>query len=160
MVLRLLFVLPIFFLLVNIFTPFVFATHCTVVGQIHDSRAANPKTDPCVTGPEEAGVKQLQALILRVINISVAIAFIALTGVLLYAGIRYLTSGGDAKSLGVASSAVTWGLLGVLFLALAWLIILLMQAFTGVKLTDFCIGFPVYQVLDKATGTTFSVGCP
>lgn len=90
---------------------------------------------------EPAGAKQLEELIQRIINISVGAAFIALTVVLVWTGIKYLTSGGDAKARSAANSSLTWALLGVLFLAIAWLILKLIYAFTGVNVTKFCLSF-------------------
>ncbi len=81
---------------------------------------------------QPAGTDFLQFLVGRIINISVAGAFIALVVVLVWAGIKFITSGGDAKALAQASQAITWGLLGMLFLALAWLILQLIAAFTGI----------------------------
>lgn len=92
--------------------------------------------------PGPAGVVQLQQLFQRILNISVSIAFIVLTIMLITAGIKYLTSGGDPKSLAAAGQTITWALLGLLFLALAWLILVLIKAFTGVDVLQFCIGFP------------------
>lgn len=92
-------------------------------------------------GPGPAGLTQLQELFARIINLSVGLSFIALTGVLLYAGIRFLTSGGEPNNIKAASQAVTWGLLGILFLVLAWLILKLIEVFTGVPVTKFCLGF-------------------
>lgn len=92
--------------------------------------------------PGPAGIKQIQELILRLINLSVPAAFIALTVVLFYAGIKFLTSGDEAKPRQAAGLALTWGFLGILFLLLAWLILRLIEAFTGVPVTQFCIGFP------------------
>lgn len=90
-----------------------------------------------------AGVVQLQEVFLRIINISVALAFIAVTAVLFWAGIKYLTSGGDPKAIAAAHQAVTWAMLGALFLALAWLILLLIRAFTGVDVIgQFDLKFP------------------
>lgn len=88
-----------------------------------------------------AGVTQLQELIQRIINLSVGLAFIALTIMLVVAGIKYLTSGGEPKALSSASTTLTWALLGMLFLVIAWLILLLVKAFTGVNVTIFCISF-------------------
>lgn len=102
--------------------------------------AQTPTTAP-VLGPNPAGVTQLQQLIQRAINLSVGLAFIILTLMLVWAGIRYLTSGGEAKALSSASGTITWALLGMLFLILAWLILRLIYAFTGVNVTHFCIGF-------------------
>jgi hypothetical protein len=93
-------------------------------------------------GPAPAGVQQLQDLFTRFLNISIGLAFIVLTVVLVIAGIKFLTSGGEPKAIQSAGQTVTWAILGILFLALAWLILKLIGAFTGVDVTNFCIGFP------------------
>lgn len=91
-------------------------------------------------GPESAaGLPQLQQLFLRIINLLVPLAFIILTIMLIVGGIRYLVSGGDSKATQVASQTITWALLGIFFLALAWLVLLLIKAFTGVDVTSFSL---------------------
>lgn len=92
-------------------------------------------------GPEPAGVNDLEKLFTQIVNISVGLAFVALVVVLLWAGFKFLTSGGETKALQSASQTVTWALLGMLFLVIAWLILQLIEAFTGVKVTQFCISF-------------------
>lgn len=87
------------------------------------------------------GINQLEQIMLRLISLIVPIAFIILTIVLLWAGITYLTSGGESKQIQKAGQIVTWALLGILFLALAWLILLLIKAFTGVDVTNFGIKY-------------------
>ncbi len=89
-----------------------------------------------------AGILQLQQLVIRMINISVRLAFIAVLIVLIVAGIKYLTSGGDSKSIASAGLTITWAFLGIIFLVLAWLILRLVAAYTGVDVTSFCLGFP------------------
>ena len=91
--------------------------------------------------PGPAGKDQLVALITRIINLSVEFAFIALLIVLVIAGFRYLTSGGDAKAISSANSAVTWALLGIVFMAVGWIVLRLIENFTGVPVTKFCLGF-------------------
>lgn len=93
-------------------------------------------------GPGPAGVLQLQQLVQRIINLSTSLAFIAVTVVLVYAGVRFIVSGGEPKSIQGAGAAMTWAILGILFLVLAWLILRLVEAFTGVPVTQFCIGLP------------------
>lgn len=95
-------------------------------------------------GPEPAGVNQLQGMFERIINLSVGLAFIALVIMLTVGGIRYLTSGGEKNQLQAAGQTLTWALLGMIFLVLAWLILKLVEAFTGVPVTKFCIGFPPF----------------
>lgn len=88
-----------------------------------------------------AGVEQLQQIIQRLINLSVGAAFIILTIMLVIGGIRFLTSGGDPKGVQAAGQTLTWALLGILFLVIAWIVLRLIEAFTGVEVTKFCIGF-------------------
>ncbi len=92
--------------------------------------------------PGASGILQIQELIQRMINLSVGFAFVTLTLMLVYAGFLFLTSGGDAGAIKKAGAIITWGLLGVLFLALAWLALKLIEAYTGVPLTKFCTSFP------------------
>ena len=88
---------------------------------------------------EPAGLTQLQSLFERIIEIFVPLSFVALLVVLVFAGIKFLTSGGEPKALQGASQTVTWALLGMLFLVIAWLILQLIQAFTGAPVTIFNI---------------------
>lgn len=109
------------------------------------SIAQTPVSSTGVTitsGPPPANLETLQNLMTRLINISVPIAFMAVTVVLALAGIKYLTSGGDAKAIGAAHQSVTWALMGIIFMILAWLLLLLIEAFTGVKVTQFNLEFP------------------
>lgn len=87
-----------------------------------------------------AGLKQIEDLFSQLIKISVAAGFVLLVVMLVYGGIRFLVSGGEAKNLKPASETITWALLGIIFLILAWLILLLIKSFTGVDVTTFNVG--------------------
>lgn len=93
-------------------------------------------------GPGPAGITQLQEFLTRMINLAVPGAFIVMTLVIIAAAVKFLWSGGDAKMIASASQAVTWALLGILFLVFAGLILRLIEAFTGVPVTQFTICFP------------------
>ncbi len=95
--------------------------------------------DPKIPGDCPAGLNQIEDVFGRIISYAVYLAFIALFIMILTAGIKYLTSGGDQKSIQSAHQAVTWAILGILFLAIAWITLLLIQAFTGIKVTQFNI---------------------
>jgi len=88
-------------------------------------------------GPLPAGINELESLYKYFIQIIVGLSFVALVVVLVWAGIRFLTSGGEAKAIQAAGQTITWALLGILFLIIAWLILLLIKAFTGVDVTIF-----------------------
>lgn len=90
-----------------------------------------------------AGIIQIQELVTRIINISVPIAFMALTVWLIWSAIKlFITSGGEPKAIQQAWQSVTWAFSGIMFLVLAWLVLRLITAFTGVDVTTFCFGFP------------------
>lgn len=90
-------------------------------------------------GPGPAGIAQLEYLFSRIVCISVPLGFTVLLVILVIAGIKYLISAGEPKAVTSAHQTVTWGLLGIVFLALAWLILQLIQNFTGVEVTKFTL---------------------
>jgi hypothetical protein len=83
-------------------------------------------------GPGPAGLNDIETLFKRIVQGSVGLAFIAIFIVLVIAGIKFVTSGGEPKALAAAREAIVWALLGGLFLAIAWLVIQLIAAFTGI----------------------------
>lgn len=90
-------------------------------------------------GGGPAGIPLIEYIFARVVCVAVPLGYIALLVVLVIAGLKYLTSAGEAKAVQQAHQTVTWGLLGVLFLAIAWLILQLIQTFTGVEVTKFTL---------------------
>ena len=92
-----------------------------------------------IPGPSPAGLAEIEKVVSSTISAVVGLAFIASLVLLVWAGIKYLTSGGEPKAIQSAHQTVTWALLGILFLAIAWLVLQLIQAFTGVPVTIFNI---------------------
>jgi hypothetical protein len=88
---------------------------------------------------DPANAKDLQSLIERIIQVSVGLAFMALTVVVIFGGFKFITSGGDEKSLSGARQTIIQAILGIAFLALAWIVLQLIESFTGTTVTNFCI---------------------
>ncbi len=86
-----------------------------------------------------AGLDQIEAMIGNVISVIVGLGFIAMLVLLVWAGFKYLTSAGEPKAVQSAHSVVTWALLGILFMAIAWLLLQLVAVFTGIDVTIFNI---------------------
>ncbi len=98
-------------------------------------------------GCPAAGIIQVQQLITRLINVSVTIAFMAMTVWLAWSAIKFfITSGGDPKALAAAWSSVTWIFMGIVFMVLAYLAIKLIAAFSGANIENYCLGFPPYCI--------------
>lgn len=94
-----------------------------------------------------AGIIQANQLMVRMINISVTIAFMAVTVWLIWSALKlFITSGGDPKALAQAWSSVTWIFMGLFFMVLAWLALKLIFDVTGAPVKDLCLGFPPYCI--------------
>ncbi|MCL4365670.1 pilin [Patescibacteria group bacterium] len=90
-------------------------------------------------GPPPAGLDQLENIIGNVISVIVGLGFIAMFVFLIMAGIKYLTSGGEPKAIQSAHYTLTWALLGLFLMAIAWLALQLIANFTGINVTVFNI---------------------
>lgn len=85
------------------------------------------------------GLDDIEKLFTQIISIAVGLGFIALLTMLVWAGFKYLTSAGEPKAVQSAHQTVTWALLGIVFMAVAWIILQLIHAFTGINVTIFDI---------------------
>jgi len=71
--------------------------------------------------------------------LTVAIAFAGLTAfvLILISGVRFITAGGDPKQLEGARKSLSFAILGVVLIAVSYLIIQLIQWFTGANISVF-----------------------
>jgi hypothetical protein len=93
----------------------------------------------------ENGIATLQGLegvFGNVLTAALALAGIGLFIMLLVGGFKYITSGGDEKSMGSARNTITYAILGIVLVALAYLILRFIETFTGV---EGILNFQVYQ---------------
>lgn len=90
-------------------------------------------------GPCPAGLDQFEQVFSNVISVVVGLGFVALLTLLIWAGIKYLISGGEPKAIQSAHQTITWALLGVVFMAVAWIVLQLIKVFTGIDVTIFNI---------------------
>lgn len=90
-------------------------------------------------GPCPSGLDQIEQVFTNVISMVVGLGFTALLILLVWAGIKYLTSGGEPKAIQSAHQTVTWAFLGVIFMAIAWIVLQLIKVFTGIDVTIFNI---------------------
>ncbi len=103
-------------------------------------------------GPDPAGLTELENIFGNLISVIVGLGFVAMMILLIMAGFKYLTSGGEPKAIQSAHHTLSWAILGVLLMIVAWVILQLTQAFTGIDVTMFNI-----KSLCGAGGTQF---CP
>lgn len=73
----------------------------------------------------------------RVINFAVAFAGVVALFFIVYSGARYITSGGDPKGVESAKNTLTWSIIGLAVVLLAWAIIYFISIFTGASCIQF-----------------------
>ena len=86
-----------------------------------------------------ATLKDLEVIFARIVSIIASAAGIAALFMLIIGGFRYITSGGDPKATEAARNTMTYAILGIILLIGAWLILKILENFTGVPLTKFII---------------------
>lgn len=90
-------------------------------------------------GPEPAGLTEIETVFANFISVIVGLSFIILLIMITAAGIKYILSAGEPKAIQSAHQTLAWAVLGILFMAIAWLLLQLVESFTGVKVTVFDI---------------------
>lgn len=89
---------------------------------------------------EAATLKDLEVIFRLILNIVVRLAGVAVFIFLIIGGFQYLTAGGDPKKSESAKNTITYAILGLGLLILAWFILRFIEIFTGIDVTIFKIG--------------------
>jgi hypothetical protein len=86
-----------------------------------------------------ATIGDLQQVFQNVVSALIALAGIALFVMLVVGGVKYITSGGDPKATEGAKNTITYAIGGLVLILVSYLILVIIQAITGVKVTQFKI---------------------
>jgi len=95
----------------------------------------------CITkgGDKIVTLKWLESLFGNVVGVALGFGGIILFVLLLIGGLKYITAGGDPKGIESAKKTITYAIFGIVLLALAFLILQLIQNLTGAPVTEFKI---------------------
>ena len=96
---------------------------------------------PCPTFSVEtaASLCNLEDIFRNLISALASLAAFVLLIMLIFGGFKWLTSSGDAKKLEQARGTITAAILGLLLIVGAYIILRLIEFFTGLPLTTFTI---------------------
>ena len=86
-----------------------------------------------------AQLRDLEGVFGNVVSVVLGLAGVVLFIMLILGGFSYITSGGDPKKVESARNTLTYAIGGMIFIALAYLIIKFIEVFTGVPVTEFKI---------------------
>jgi hypothetical protein len=84
-------------------------------------------------------LRGLEGLFANVVSAILALSGVVLFVMLIMGGIKFISSGGDPKGLEEAKKTLTSALIGMLLVASAYLILALIERFTGVNVSVFRI---------------------
>lgn len=90
-----------------------------------------------VDASDVATIQGIECLIQNLISPLPGIIALCSVGLMIYAGFRIITAGSDAKALQSAWSTFTWAAIGLILIAVVWVVLVLIENFTGVQVTKF-----------------------
>jgi len=89
-----------------------------------------------------ATIKGFEWIFRNIVTVILYAAALVLFIMLIIGGFSYITSGGDPKKAEAAKNTLTYAIGGMVLLALAFLILLFIQVFTGAPVTVFRVTIP------------------
>lgn len=84
-------------------------------------------------------IKGFEAIFENIISVVLSLGAIALFIMLISAGFKFLTSGGDPKAAEGAKNTITTAIAGIVLLVLSYLFLVFIKEFTGIDVTKFKI---------------------
>lgn len=87
-------------------------------------------------------LKGLEVIFGNVVTLVLSFAGLALFIMLIVGGFKYITSAGDPKAAQAAGKTITTAVLGLVLVALAYLVLVFIFRLTGVDVTEFQINQP------------------
>lgn len=104
------------------------------------SFAAIPQwTGDCVADTDVATIRGIVCLLMNLIKPFPAIIAIAALFMLIKAGADIIRAGDDPKAVASGMQTLTYAIIGIILLPVAYLILLTIEKFTGAKVTNFGI---------------------
>ena len=100
---------------------------------------AEPSWSESAKAGGPATIKDLEVVFARIIQIVASAAGIACLIMLIVGGFKYLSAGDNPKAAESAKNTITYAFLGIVLLIVSWLVLVLLEKFTGVPLTKFVI---------------------
>jgi len=84
-----------------------------------------------------AGIEQLNSVFKSLItNVAIIGGFLAFIAFII-GGFKYITARGDPKAVAGAQATLTWAIIGLVLIIVAWLVLVFIQNFTDVGITQF-----------------------
>lgn len=76
----------------------------------------------------------------NILSVITILAGFAAFIMLIFGGFRYIIAQGDPKAVQAARGTLTWAIVGLVMVIVAWLILAFLADFLNLPLTKFCLG--------------------
>lgn len=86
-----------------------------------------------------ATIKGIECLIQNILTPLPTILALVAVGMIIMAGIKIMTAGADSKAYAAGWSTFTYALIGLVLLSAVWLVLILIESYTGAPITEFGI---------------------
>ncbi len=90
-------------------------------------------------GADVATINGITCLIKNIIKPLPALIALAAVVMIVMAGMRLINAGSDPKAVASAWQTFIWAIIGIILLSVAWLVLVIIENFTGAKVTEFAI---------------------
>ncbi len=90
-----------------------------------------------VDATDVASIQGITCLFKNILQPIPALLALVAVGIIIMAGIRLISAGAEPKAVASAYSMFTWAVIGLILLAVVWLALVLIENFTGAKVTQF-----------------------
>ena len=94
-------------------------------------------SETCVSTDGVATIGGLECLFSNILQVIMPLAGLVFFAMFIVGAFKYLTSGGDPKKMASASHTISLSFLAVIGVIISWLILLFIENFTGVNVTEF-----------------------
>jgi len=104
-----------------------------------------PWTGDCVYNPgvdDVATIQGIECLFINIMRVAATLAGIAFGVMIIVGGFKLIFSAGDQAKTQAAQKTLTFAIIGLIMIIGAWLALKLIEAFTGVRVTEFSIPSP------------------
>lgn len=89
------------------------------------------------SGEQPAKFEDLEIIFGNILGVILSLAGVAIFIMLIMAGFKFLTAGGNPEQAKSAKATMTWAIIGLVVMLVVWFIMRLIEEFTGVKVTEF-----------------------
>jgi hypothetical protein len=86
-----------------------------------------------------ATLKGIQDLVINLLRVILPLAGLAVAVMILVGGFQLITAGGEKEGIAKAKGTFTSAIFGLALAIIAWFILLFVENFTGVKVTEFSL---------------------